>query len=404
MATVKECEKLRGSTEVKLNSELRKLRKTCHNATPNARLVSNLLASLDTAYNYLVDAHVAYVMKMGSRSDMAEARHVQHIDKIEDNIDEVKNVALLIVGAREEDGTNVERIDKDQLKEDYEISKLRLEAESFVKKVKKTLTHTYGDKHLSFYELETALKRAACIFNSRPITAVCCRKGGVDPDYLQALTPNMMLLDRANNDVPLKSYEDTAVPLARREYVSEVEALFWNQFKVQDFHTLVPTYKWQEPQRNIASGDVVLIKYATKSKSGEYRLGRVVSVEVDPDQLVRTCLVRYSLVQHMSGKDRLSYKGLTVKYIRVAIQRLLIILPVEEQVDMKTIRKEEMQKAQQEVNKDNREEASKSKVKVMSSRVSLVSSMLKALYEFTKLWQETDIAKELQTSVNMVQG
>ena len=80
--------------------------------------------------------------------------------------------------------------------------------------------------------------------------------------------------------------------------------------KLLSFH-----YKWQEPQRNIASGDVVLIKYATKSKSGEYRLGRVVSVEVDPDQLVRTCLVRYSLVQHMSGKDRLSYKGLTVKYV-----------------------------------------------------------------------------------------
>ena len=29
MATVKECEKLRVSAEVKLNSELRKLRKTC---------------------------------------------------------------------------------------------------------------------------------------------------------------------------------------------------------------------------------------------------------------------------------------------------------------------------------------------------------------------------------------
>ena len=35
--------------------------------------------------------------------------------------------------------------------------------------------------------------------------------------------------------------------------------------KLLSFH-----YKWQEPQRNIASGDVVLIKYATKSKSGEY--------------------------------------------------------------------------------------------------------------------------------------
>ena len=63
-----------------------------------------------------------------------------------------------------------------------------------------------------------------------------------------------------------------------------------------------------------------------------------------------------------------------------------------------------MQKAQQEVGEDNREDASKSKVKVMSSRVSLVSNMLKARYEFTKLWQETDTAKKLQSGVNMVQG
>ena len=42
---------------------------------------------------------------------MAEGRHVQYIDKIEDNIDEVKNVALLIVGALEQDGMPVVRID-----------------------------------------------------------------------------------------------------------------------------------------------------------------------------------------------------------------------------------------------------------------------------------------------------
>ena len=89
--------------------------------------MSNLLASLDAAYNCLVDAHVGYVMKMGS--DMAGARHVQYIDKIEDNIDEVKNVALRIVGALEQEGTPVVRIDEEQLKDDYEISKLRLEAQ-----------------------------------------------------------------------------------------------------------------------------------------------------------------------------------------------------------------------------------------------------------------------------------
>ena len=140
------------------------------------------------------------------------------------------------------------------------------------------------------------------------MSAVCCRKGGVDPDFVTALTPNMMLLGRATTDVPLKNYEETEVPLARLQYVGEVEALWWNQYKVQDFHTLVPTYRWQKEQRNMTSGDVVLIWYTSKSKSGEYRLGRVVSIEVDQNGLVRTCVVRYSLLQHLAIKDRQTYK------------------------------------------------------------------------------------------------
>ena len=52
--------------------------------------------------------------------------------------------------------------------------------------------------------------------------------------------------------------------------------------------------------------------YTIKSKSGEYRLGRVVALEVDKDKLVRTVSLRYSLIQHMSGKDRLSNKGIKV--------------------------------------------------------------------------------------------
>ena len=260
-------------------------------------------------------------------------------------------------------------------------------AESFVKKVKKTLSHTYGDKQLTFHELETAMKRAACILNSRPVSAICCRKGGVDPDYITALTPNMMLLGRANNDVPLKMYENTEIPLARLEYVSEVESLFWHQFKVQDFHTLVPTYKWQEAQRNLATGDVVLIKYSSKSKSGEYRLGRVVTVEVDTDKLVRTCTVRYSLVQHMRGKDRLSYKGVTIKYIRVAVQRLVLILPVEEQEDIKPISNEEILRAEKEVKEENQMEVNKLEVKPKSNRINIVTKMLKDRHEFNTMCQ-----------------
>ena len=69
-------------------------------------------------------------------------------------------------------------------------------AESFIKKTKITLAQTYGGKCLTFQELEMALKRAAYIMNSLPMSAICCMKGGVDPDFIRELTPNMLLLGR----------------------------------------------------------------------------------------------------------------------------------------------------------------------------------------------------------------
>ena len=81
----------------------------------------------------------------------------------------------------------------------------------------------------------------------------------------------------------------------------------------------------------------MLIMNTSKSKFGEYRLGRVVAMEMDDDKLARTVLVKYSLIQHMSRKDRLSYKGIQIRNIRVAVQRLIIILPVEEQANIRDL-------------------------------------------------------------------
>ena len=68
--------------------------------------------------------------------------------------------------------------------------------ESFFKKTKRTLAQIYGGKCLTFQELEMALKRAAYIMNSLPMSAICCMKGGVDPDFIREITPNMLLLGR----------------------------------------------------------------------------------------------------------------------------------------------------------------------------------------------------------------
>ena len=77
-------------------------------------------------------------------------------------------------------------------------------------------------------------------------------------------------------------------------------------------------------------GDIVLIQYEGKSKPGSYRLGMVIAVEKDPDGLVRTVSVEYSLLQELPAGERLLYKGVTKKRIRAPVQRLVLILPVEE--------------------------------------------------------------------------
>ena len=204
-------------------------------------------------------------------------------------------------------------------------------SEIFVKKMKRTLIHTYGDKSLNQQELITALKKTANILNSRPIYAMMGPCGGADPDYLQVLTPNMLLLGRANSELPVKNYEDVDEPMVRLAYVSELLRLWWGQHYVQDFSSLVPTQKWWEVKRNIRQGDIVLIQYTSMAKVGDYRLGRVIAVEVDDDGLVRTCIVKYKIIKDLPADRMKNYEGITNKFIRVAVQRLVIIVPREEQ-------------------------------------------------------------------------
>lgn len=139
-------------------------------------------------------------------------------------------------------------------------------SEAFVKKVKRSIEINYKDKLLTYQELNTALKRVASVLNSRPISATASNKGSLDPDFITALTPNMMLLGRANPKACTRTYEDTGTALDRLAYVAELEALWWNQHKVQDFMALVPTNKWCEEKRNQKEGDIILIKYTSQEQ------------------------------------------------------------------------------------------------------------------------------------------
>lgn len=205
--------------------------------------------------------------------------------------------------------------------------------EIFVKKFKKSFELLYSKTRLNYAELSCAVKRIANVLNDRPLSVQKSMKQYPDADFLSPLTPNMLITGRSGSRAPLQRDIDyDELPQDRLTFVEELELAWWCQYKVQYFSSLVPTQKWVNAKRNICVDDIVLIEYKGKSAPGTYRLGRVKEVEIDPrDNLVRTCTVIYKLVKPSVKNVRDIFKDITSKEVRVPVQRLILILPAEEQ-------------------------------------------------------------------------
>ena len=192
----------------------------------------------------------------------------------------------------------------------------------------------YQHSGLNYAELQSTFKKLASILNSRPISArFGPRHVESDPDYLEIITPNMLLTARTGVDLPLREYDDEDSPGRRLAYKQQLESDWWVQWKVQCFDSLLPTQAWHTEKRGVKVGDVVLISYSDQSKTGTFKLGRVTDIEIDDDNLVRTCTVSYRLVRSDLPPEemRIYFNGIKYKEIRVPVQRLCVILPIEEQ-------------------------------------------------------------------------
>ena len=202
--------------------------------------------------------------------------------------------------------------------------------EAFVKKFKHSFLHLYKDTKLNFAELNCAVKRIANVLNHRPLSVKRYQSDGQTDDFLSP-TPNMLMTGRSASGPP-QDYLDEDDPKLRLTFLQELERAWWYQYKVQYFDSLVPTRKWSEKKRNMCVGDVVLIEYKSKSMPGTYRLGKVRETEIDHNGLVRTCVVTYKLVRPINNNNRNTTDDVVTKDIRVPIQRLVLILPIEEQL------------------------------------------------------------------------
>ena len=148
-----------------------------------------------------------------------------------------------------------------------------------------------------------------------------------DDGTYELITPNQLLHGRSANMLPDDTPLTEDLPVTNRyRLVQHVTAQFWERWSDLVTPGLVHRQKWHKKGRNLQLNDVVMICEPTKIKA-KYRLAIVDDVKISKDGCVRSATLRYSSI-------RTSPKGKEiVQVIRVkrSVQRLCLILPVEEQ-------------------------------------------------------------------------
>ena len=121
---------------------------------------------------------------------------------------------------------------------------------------------------------------------------------------------------------------DTNSKSQRAQLVQEVADHFWKRWASEVTPIHIIRQQWQEKQRNLKVGDLVLVHYSNKLRK-KYTLAVVTDVHTSQDGMVSSCTVGFSQSRSPTKKlkDRSVWQAL-----QHSVQRLTLLLPVEEQV------------------------------------------------------------------------
>ncbi|KAK7884419.1 hypothetical protein WMY93_027542 [Mugilogobius chulae] len=159
--------------------------------------------------------------------------------------------------------------------------------ERLIKSVKKILNTTVNLQTLDEEGLHTLLCEAEAIVNSRPIT-----KASSDPNDLEMLTPNHLLLLKTKPSLPPGLFDKQDLYARRRwkqiQYMSDI---FWKRWTREYLPLLQERQKWARPSRNFAIGDIVLI-VDDSSPRNSWVTGKVVQTTPDKSGFVRQVRVK----------------------------------------------------------------------------------------------------------------
>ena len=202
-------------------------------------------------------------------------------------------------------------------------------SESCIRVIKRLLKISVGDIKLSPLEFQTALFEAANLTNEKPLGI---NKKPLEDGSYRPLTPNQLIIGRSTSDVPDDANLAEHLKKSERlELIKQVTDSFWKRWVEEVVPESVVRQKWHESARNLTKGDIVLV-HASSPIKGKYIMGVVEDVNTSKDKLVRSCSVGYRVPDPKDPPNKYDKKhcGRWVS-VKRSIQRLSLLLPVEEQ-------------------------------------------------------------------------
>ncbi len=137
-------------------------------------------------------------------------------------------------------------------------------------------------------QLRTFLCEVESTINSRPLTRI----SPDDPNDLEVLTPNDLLLLRSGTTGPPGDFINTDVYAKKRwrqmQYLAD---LFWHRWIREYLPDLQQRQKWLYPERNLQEGDIVLIVDDTAPRNS-WLMGKVLQALPDRHGRVRQAQVK----------------------------------------------------------------------------------------------------------------
>ncbi|XP_006812905.1 uncharacterized protein LOC102809325 [Saccoglossus kowalevskii] len=171
-----------------------------------------------------------------------------------------------------------------------------------IRTIRKILVSLFKEQtvYLNDEALQTLFCEVEAIINGRPISVV-----SEDPNDLEALTPNHLLLLHANQTLPPGVFEKQDTYVKRRwrqvQYLADV---FWRRWLNEYLPSLQERQKWVHPRRNLALGDIVLVINNSVPRN-IWPMGKVVEVMKDRRGLVRMVKVKTKTNVYLRPVDKL---------------------------------------------------------------------------------------------------